>query len=531
MAYQLSAFSPAGLSRALLETLIRDHQARSVPLLSIFWTYYRNPIVALSGSAIGLSGRGRQSTSGRLYRLGQERGLPSRLTGHNPANVNEDDRAFSADTSGRREVVIENDIAWRIHTMVDFMFGRPITLLSTAAAEGRRRDIERVLDAVWEASGGIALLQDIGLLGHVYGHVDLLIRRNHGQGHSANAGAEDVAATVVRVEVVEPTRGIPLQNKNDFRQLDAYILRYERESTEIDPGYASSLSAIRPGILIRLLARSPDSSPQSTAGERRITTVTEVFSGTDHHIYEEEQGSSTGPQLIEAGVNDIFPGRTPVVHIQNVSQPYAYAGIGEVEPLIPLQDELNTRLSDRASRVTMQAFKMYLAKGLDGFEKAPVGPGMVWSTDNMDAQVSSFGGDAAAQGEDAHIEQIREAIDKASAVPPLATGVVRAKIGNLTSENALRVTLMGLLSRTARKRISYGRGIAEASRLILTALDHAGVFTTAPDERGVRVEWSDPLPRNEQDTLAAALSKVQLGVPRERVLSELGYAPTDPGIV
>jgi hypothetical protein len=179
----------------------------------------------------------------------------------------------------------------------------------------------------------------------------------------------------------------------------------------------------------------------------------------------------------------------------------------------------------------MQAFKMYLAKGLDGFEKAPVGPGMVWSTDNMDAQISAFGGDAGAMGEDAHIEQVREGLDKVSGVPPLASGVVRAKIGNLTSENALRVTLMGLLSKTARKRISYGRGIAEASRLVLTALDHAGIFKTAPQDRVVRVEWPDPLPQNEQDTLAAALAKVQLGVPRERVLSELGYAPTDPGVV
>jgi hypothetical protein len=219
------------------------------------------------------------------------------------------------------------------------------------------------------------------------------------------------------------------------------------------------------------------------------------------------------------------------VHIQNISQPFAYSGLSEVEPLIPLQDELNTRLSDRASRVTMQSFKMYLAKGIDGFDRVPVGPGQVWSTDNIEAKIESFGGNADAPGELEHIEQVREGMDKASGVPPLASGVVRAKIGNLTSENALRVTLMGLLSKTSRKRVTYGRGIAEVCRLVLTGLDEAGILKTDPADRGVRIEWPDPLPRDEQEVLAAAKAKVELGVPRERVLSELGYSPSDPGIV
>jgi hypothetical protein len=102
----------------------------------------------------------------------------------------------------------------------------------------------------------------------------------------------------------------------------------------------------------------------------------------------------------------------PVAHIQNVAQPFAYHGIGEVEPLIPLQDDLNTRLSDRANRVTMQSFKMYLAKGVDGFERTPVGPGVLLSTDNENASITAFGGDAASPSEDRHIDELREALDK-----------------------------------------------------------------------------------------------------------------------
>jgi hypothetical protein len=254
-------------------------------------------------------------------------------------------------------------------------------------------------------------------------------------------------------------------------------------------------------------------------------TTTEVFAASSRQLYQTDADGATrlideGPALVDERDGD----RPPIVHIQNISQPFEYTGLGEVEPLIPLQDELNTRLSDRAARVTMQSFKMYLAKGLEGAAAMPIAPGVIWATDNADAQVTAFGGDAASPSEDRHIDEIREAMDKASAVPPLASGVVRAKIGNLSSENALRITLLGLMSKTSRKRITYGRGIVRASQLVLEALDRMGVLHTGAAERGLRIDWIDPIPRDEQLALLAAQKKVDLGVPRDRVLSELGYA-------
>ena len=172
---------------------------------------------------------------------------------------------------------------------------------------------------------------------------------------------------------------------------------------------------------------------------------------------------------------------------------------------------------------------MYLAKGLDGADKLPVAPGIVWSTDNADAQVTSFGGDSGTPSEDRHIDQIREALDKQSGVPPLAAGVVQAKVGNLSSETALRLTLSGLLAKSARKRITYGHGIARTSALVLEALDALAIFRTDPADRTVRVVWPDPLPRDEKDLLDAAQRKIDLGVPRDRILAELGYAPQIQG--
>jgi hypothetical protein len=523
---------PSGqaMSRSALDGAIERHERGVVPRMGLLWDYYRNTMVG--GSAGPHTGGQRQ---GRAYCLAQERGLPARVTGAwdrrmTPARFAGDDRAWQ-----RKEIVVENDIAWRIQTMVDFMFGRPLTIASTASDPGLRRQIERVLEAVWESSGGIALLQDMGLMGHVYGHVDLLVRASAGTGDGeatprdgplgGDGGESSIlerAVGNVRIELIEPPRGVAMVGESDYREIDAYIIRTRRESREES---VARLGPTLAGTLMRWWKGDAPGTLPLGGGSGEVLTTTEVFAGSSRQLYETDAEGATrlvdeGPSLVNERAGD----RPPVVHIQNISQPFEYAGLGEVEPLIPLQDELNTRLSDRAARVTMQSFKMYLAKGLDGASAMPIAPGIIWATDNADAQVTAFGGDAASPSEDRHIDEIREAMDKASAVPPLASGVVRAKIGNLSSENALRITLLGLMSKTNRKRITYGRGIVRASQLVLEALGRLGILKTSEADRGLRIDWIDPIPRDEQLALLAAQKKVDLGVPRERVLSELGYA-------
>ncbi len=465
-----------GLDEAFVRHLIDEHRIVTAPRLEKLWAYYRNALVSVAGSAQGLGSHASCAAprAGRWYTLTQEMGLPQRIVG--AGSPFSDDRSRT-----RREVVIENDIAWRIHLMVDFMAGRPVTIASGAPDQATRARIERVLNAIWESSGGVTLLQDMALLGHVYGHVDLMLRIDEaalseialapsaGGGNGAESASLGSVAQAIRIELIEPTRGIPVTSPTDYRALDGYLIHVEHEDNAVDcRGMLSSLT-----------------SRTRQATRRRITTLETLTPG--RRVIERD-GRVT---LDERSV--LLPDVVPVVHVQNMSQPFRYAGLSEVEPLIPLQDELNTRLSDRACRVTMQSFNMYLAKGIEGFDRVPVGPGQVWSTDNPDAEVTAFGGDASSPSEDAHIEQVREAMDKVSAVPPLAGGVVRARIGNLSSANALRITLMSLLAKTARKRLAYGRGITELNTLILRALDGAGVLRTSASDRGTEVRWPDPL--------------------------------------
>jgi hypothetical protein len=202
-------------------------------------------------------------------------------------------------------------------------------------------------------------------------------------------------------------------------------------------------------------------------------------------------------------------------------------GISDVEPLLPLQDELNTRLSDRANRVTLQSFRMYLGKGIEDFTKRPVGPGQMWSTENPDASIAAFGGDSETPSEAAHINEIREALDKISGVTPVAAGLLRGKVGNLTSAVALRVTLIALLARVERKRAGLALTLSAAVRRVLEILDRAGIEKSAPEDRGIEITWPSAIPENMSERLKEAQMKVGLGVPRGVVLAELGYDEND----
>ena len=146
----------------------------------------------------------------------------------------------------------------------------------------------------------------------------------------------------------------------------------------------------------------------------------------------------------------------------------------------------------------------------------------MWCTDNPEANIEEFGGDAASPSEDLHIAEIREALDKASGVTPVVAGVLKSKLGNLTSAVALRVVMSGTLSKTERKRFTYGEGIKQISQMVLQMLDTAGIYkTTKAGARGGNL-FPCPLPENTMEKLQEAQIKKELGVSQEQVLRELG---------
>lgn len=478
------------LSEAFLDLLLNEHRHTTVPRLHRLWNYYRNPMTERADH---------RGELGRRYRLAQEEGLPQRLRKPQPRPAVGDEV--------EREIVIENDIAWRIHALVDFMFGRPPVLQSLAPDPNRAALIDRFLHRVFNLNGAIGFYQNLALLGSVYGFVDVLLRCNL---QPITPPADPLAyADRFVLETIEAPRAVPILCSSDYRRLDGYVLHYRRQLNAVGDD-ATMLHRLRQ----RMLGRP-------AAVRRAAVDCTEVWTADTCTLYESDVAADASRRLIDQRVNAL--GVVPVVHIQNLPQPFTYEGLSEVEPLIALQDELNTRLSDRANRVTFQAFRMYLGKGIEHFTERPVGPGQMWATDNPDASIQEFGGDGANPSEDAHINEIRQAMDKTSSVTPVAAGMLQGKVGNLTSENALRMTMLGLLARTEKKRVTYGTGIERMCQLILHAANHTRVLPNTPDERHVRIDWPNPLPENTSQRLRDAQLKLEIGVPRRQVLNELGY--------
>lgn len=551
MAYDLTRLASADGRPVIEPDALRESIERllrvDVPRYRRLWSYYRNPMrVRCVGDD--------DSGSDRPYRQAQEWGLPSRITGRRSGVEPFSDRR--TEEVSRKEVVIENDIGWRIDTMVDYLFGKPVVIECALEAGPRKDAIDRLMNAILENNGGVVFLQRLALLGAVYGFVDVLVKmddpraQESGRGTAPEAAAAasfagpardgasaapaaqtespsdgsagpgasitspeasiDSLARMIRLEIVEPARALPVLNAADCTIIDAYAQCWHAKRTVIRRASAAAKPA---PWWRRLLGGAADASAPP-GGDDETILVTEIISASAWQRYENETLVAEGPNIL---------GRVPLVHIQNIAVPFGYGGASDVEPLIPLQDELNTRLSDRANRITLQSFKMYLGKGIENFTDMPVQPGRMWVTDNEKADVIEFGGDSGGAAESLHIADIREALDKTSGVSPVAAGAIKDRIGRLTSAAALRITLISLLARTDRKRTTYGAGVREMLRMALELLDSAGLFATGPAERRAEIHWPSPLPENLLEKLQEAEVKARLGVPREVVLRELGY--------
>ncbi len=503
MAFDFGVFGRSGppgrpaLDEAYVDWLVNEQSLAQMLHFQRLWGYYRNPMQEPYSSGMADA----QPETARSYLQWQEYGLPSRITGMRYGYFGDTVTATPAGQIQRKEVVIENDIAWRIDTMVDFLFGKNIQIRSQACDRERARQITRILQAVFEANGGASWLQQLALLGSVYGFVDVILRHGAAEKRERLDDFEEVvqAARGLFLETIAAPRSVPILDERNYRQMHYFIQHYWQGRHELaEYGEPAPLVNNR-GHHIR---------------RQKVSHYVEVLGADFWQRYREGELIATGPNLL---------GELPVVHIQNMPQPEHYEGQSDVEPLIGLQDELNTRLSDRASRITFQSFKMYLGKGIEGFEERQVGPGRMWSTHNPDAKIEEFGGDPGSPSEDMHINHIREALDKASGVASVAAGILKGRVGNLTSAVALKVTLMGVLAKTERKRRSYGKGLADICRLTLHAFDKLEIFPNEPEEREIEINWPGPLPENLLEKLQEAKLKQDIGVPTEKILQELGY--------
>ena len=265
MSFNSADLKTATIHAELIEHLIDEHETVIAPRLNRLWDYYRNDMTDndLPGPVA------------RVYRLAQEQGLPARLRG---TSESADGGALPHGLS-QREIVIENDIAWRIHTLVDFMFAKPVGIRSCAPDIDRAAFIESFLQRVFDLNGGVSFFQDLALLGSVHGHVDVLLRvadndrpdpsRMGGpisSDETVNLNVVLEAAKRFTLETIEATRSIPVLNPDDYRQLDAYVVHFRQTLNELADNLGF-LARARAGVMGRSIP----------ATQRAMVDCTQIF--------------------------------------------------------------------------------------------------------------------------------------------------------------------------------------------------------------------------------------------------------------
>ena len=140
------------LDADFLEWLVDEHSVDIQKHFTKLWEYYSNPTYELSDIS---SYDKKAGESGRCYVQAQEYGLPARITGLVHCGDAGVFGGRAVKDVQRKEVVVENDIAWRINAAVDFLFGKPVSFVSRSPDSQKRTEIEAILKAVFAANGGI----------------------------------------------------------------------------------------------------------------------------------------------------------------------------------------------------------------------------------------------------------------------------------------------------------------------------------------------------------------------------------------
>jgi len=274
-----NGLSQVGLSQTSaseVHHVLQHHLEKRVPKFRRLWQQYRN-----APTFIG--------TQRRLAQAGE---LPERL-------LKQPNQGQS-----QREIVIENDIAWRVHAMVDFMFGKSPVIQSRAKDPDKAKQIDDWLNQFINEHGGTALYQDMALLGAIYGHVDLIV-------HPAPAGS-DYDRLGVMLQIVDPMRGAPILSPQNYRQMTGFLVCDETRPV-----------ATRSRTLLERLTRQRRDEGESVKRHLDIWMP--------EALYRYRFSSTSGSDLELVSKHPNVLARLPVVHIQNLAQPFYYEGLSEVE--------------------------------------------------------------------------------------------------------------------------------------------------------------------------------------------------------
>jgi len=213
-----------------------------------------------------------------------------------------------------------------------------------------------------------------------------------------------------------------------------------------------------------------------------------------------------GSETVHDGPNPY--GFIPFVHVPNLQPPNSRWGISDLVDLIPLNRELDERMSDQADVIRYHADPPVVFKGVEEHSDLPVGPGTVWDLPrDADVSLLEWRGNAPALQE--HIDRVLRALYEVTETPRTSFG----DSGRLLSGVALETELQPLVQRTLRKRVSWSAALRRCNQMLLVLTERVSGLapgTFAPYRS--QIVWPPMLPRDDEAEARRNLALVEGGL-------------------
>jgi hypothetical protein len=212
-------------------------------------------------------------------------------------------------------------------------------------------------------------------------------------------------------------------------------------------------------------------------------------------------------------------GVIPFVHVPNLPAPNEFWGRSDLVDVIPLNRELNERMSDQADVIRYHADPPVVFRGVEDHDAITVGPGSVWDLPrDADVKLLEWHGQPVAVQD--HINQVLRALYETSETPRTAFG----DSGRVLSGVALETELRPLIQKTLRKRVLWTAALRRRARLVWRVAEAVGL---APPGAFAglrpRIVWPSMMPQDDTQDVRNNVALVAAGLrSRRTALDALG---------
>jgi len=271
---------------------------------------------------------------------------------------------------------------------------------------------------------------------------------------------------------------------------------------------------------VRVIYRLPGEE-----AERRYGTTSNQLSAVSHQqmgaeVVVEERWTAAEMAISVGGsevVRTLNPyGFIPFVHIPNARPANEFWGVSDLKDVIPLNRELNERMSDMADVIRFHSDPPVIFKGVTEHSSLAVGPGTVWDVpEGADVGLLEWRGQTPAVEQ--HLERVMRALHDVAETPKTAFG----NAGRLLSGVALETELQPLIQKTLRKRAWWNAGLRQRNRCILRIAELKGMGSFGSYRS--RIIWPPLLPTDGEVEVRNNVALVSAGLrSRRTAMDRLG---------